>query len=160
ETAKSLGMPLLEARLHALATPAAPATERAAAADMPCRLIHEGDFWTVSFDGSTSRIRDAKGMRYLRLLVANPGQEFHVLAMVADIEGRRGATADAPRLSEAALERLGMHRAAGGDAGLVLDAQARAAYRSRMADLEADRDEAEAANDIGRYDRAVAEIDF
>jgi tetratricopeptide (TPR) repeat protein len=160
ETAKALGMPLLEARLHALATSAPAAAERAAAADMPCRLIHEGDFWTVCFDGSTSRIRDAKGMRYLRLLVANPGQEFHVLAMVADIEGRRGATADAPRLSEAALERLGMHRAAGGDAGLVLDAQARAAYRSRMADLEAERDEAEAANDIGRYDRAAAEIDF
>ena len=99
-------------------------------------------------------------MRYLRLLLANPGQEFHVLAMVADVEGRRGTPAGAARLSDAALERLGMHRAAAGDAGVVLDAQARAAYRARMADLEAERDEAEAANDVGRYDRAVAEIEF
>ena len=42
----------------------------------------------------------------------------------------------------------------------MLDAQARAAYRSRMADLEAEREEAEAANDPGRRDRAAAEIEF
>jgi hypothetical protein len=64
------------------------------------------------------------------------------------------------RMSDAALERLGMHRAAAGDAGLVLDAQARAAYRTRMAELQAEHEEAEAANDAGRRDRVAAEIDF
>jgi tetratricopeptide (TPR) repeat protein len=158
-TAEGLDMPLLAARLRTLdAAPPTPA--RAAPAALPCRMVHEGDFWTVCFDGVTSRIRDAKGMRYLCLLLGNPGQEFHVLALVADVEGARGAPAGPARMSDAALERLGMHRTAAGDAGLVLDAQARAAYRSRMADLEAERDDAEAANDVGRRDRAAAEIEF
>jgi tetratricopeptide (TPR) repeat protein len=157
-TAEALDMPMLQQQLRTLDTPP-PMPARAAAA-LPCRLVHEGDFWTVCFDGVTRRVPDAKGMRYLRLLLANPGQEFHVLALVADVEGRRGAAAGASGMSDAALERLGMHRAAAGDAGVVLDAQARAAYRARMADLEAERDEAETANDVGRYERAVAEIEF
>jgi hypothetical protein len=42
----------------------------------------------------------------------------------------------------------------------VLDAHARASYRQRMADLEAERDEADAANDPGRRERAAQEIEF
>jgi tetratricopeptide (TPR) repeat protein len=158
-TAGALGMPPLEARLHALDTPPASPVGAAPSA-LPCRLVHEGDFWTVCFEGATSRIRDSKGMRYLRLLLGNPGQEFHVLALVADVDGARAGSGAATRMSDAALERLGMHRAAAGDAGLVLDAQARAAYRTRMAELQAEHEEAEAANDTGRRDRVAAEIDF
>jgi tetratricopeptide (TPR) repeat protein len=159
-TAEALDMPLLKGHLRTLVAPRAPSPGRQATAASPCRFVHEGDFWTVSFDGATSRIRDAKGMRYLRLLLGNPGQEFHVLALVADVEGRRGGAPGTSRMSDAALERLGMHHTAAGDAGLVLDAQARAAYRARMGELEVEQEEAEAANDIGRRDRAAAEIEF
>ncbi len=158
--AQALAMSPLEERLRTLETPPPPSRAHAAPSPLPCRLAHEGDFWTVCFDGSTSRIRDSKGMRYLCLLLGNPGQEFHVLALVADVDGTRGGPAGAARMSDAALERLGMHRAASGDAGLVLDAQARASYRARMAELEAERDEAEAANDVGRHDRVAEEIEF
>src|SRR4030095_5029291 len=57
-------------------------------------------------------------------------------------------------------ERLGMHRAAAGDAGLVLDAQARAAYRARTADGKGEQDEPGAATAVGRRDRVAAEIEF
>src|SRR4029450_7325437 len=109
--------------LRALDTPS---PVRAAPSALPCRLVHEGDFWTVCFDGVTSRIRDPKGMRYLRLLFANPGQEFHVLALVADVDGVRGGSGGAMRMSDAALERLGLHRAAAGGARLLLDTHGRA----------------------------------
>jgi hypothetical protein len=122
--------------------------------------MHEGDFWTVCFEGVTSRVRDAKGMRYLRVLLANPGHDFHVLALVADVEGRRQASLQPRGMTDAALEHLGVHRNAAADAGLVLDARARASYRTRMADLATERDEAEAANDPGRRDRAAREIEF
>src|SRR5262249_15528954 len=159
EAAEALGMPLLVERLRTLSTPPPAPAAPDAASTLPCRLLHEGDFWTICFDGVTSRVRDAKGMRYLRLLLAYPGQEFHVLALVADVEGRE-AHPEPARVSAAALERLAMHRGAAGDAGIVLDAQARTAYRSRLAGLEAARDGADAANDPGRRDRAAAEIEF
>src|SRR4029453_17966573 len=105
-TAEALGMPPLEARLRALETPP-PSPARAAPYPLPCRLVHEGDFWTVCSDGFPSRIRDSKGMRYLRALLGNPGQEFHVLALVADVDGTRGGPAGAARMSDGALARLG-----------------------------------------------------
>jgi tetratricopeptide (TPR) repeat protein len=36
----------------------------------------EGDFWTISFHGSTFRLRDTVGMHYISRLVASAGVEF------------------------------------------------------------------------------------
>src|SRR5262249_42212009 len=79
----------------------------------------------------------------------------------ADVEGRgTNAAQGSGRMTDISLEQLGMHRDDDGTSGIVLDAQARSAYRSRLLDLEAERDEAEAANDPGRRARAEAEIEF
>ena len=48
----------------------------------------DGDYWTVTFEGQTVRVRDLKGMRYLARLLADPGREFHVLDLVAAEGGR------------------------------------------------------------------------
>ena len=158
QTAEELGMPLVARKVRDLDAPQ-PAAR--GGEPLPCRLLHEGDFWTVSFEGVTSRVRDAKGMRYLRQLFAHPGREFHVLALVADVDGPSSKQTPSPgRMSDVALDQLGMHRDDDATAGVVLDAQARLAYRSRLIDLEAERDEAEAANDPGRRARAEAEIAF
>jgi hypothetical protein len=45
-----------------------------------------------------------------------------------------------------------------GDAGELLDAEARAAYRGRLTDLRAERGEAEAVGDTGRIAAADREI--
>ena len=101
QTAESLGMPLLREQLRSLATLAPAPAACVPASALSCRLVHEGDFWTVRFDGTTSRVRDAKGMRYLRVLLARPGQDFHVLALVADVEGAREASPSPVRMSDA-----------------------------------------------------------
>ena len=36
----------------------------------------EGEYWTVAYDGSIVRLRDAKGPRHLAQLLAHPGREF------------------------------------------------------------------------------------
>ena len=46
-----------------------------------------------------------------------------------------------------------------GDAGVLLDARAKAAYRARVSDLRAELEEAEAFHDTGRA-AAQAELDF
>ncbi|MGH3767500.1 MAG: ATP-binding protein [Pseudonocardiaceae bacterium] len=43
----------------------------------------EGEFWTIYFDRVVVHLRDAKGLHYLRRLLAAPGQEFHVLDLAA-----------------------------------------------------------------------------
>ena len=119
---------------------APPLSERTA--EEPGRAFRrEGDYWSVTFDGRTVRMRDLKGMRYLARLLARPGQEFHVLDLVA---AERGGTSDAVL----------------GDAGALLDARAKAAYRRRLAEIEEDLEEANAAADVGRAAQADAEREF
>jgi hypothetical protein len=47
-----------------------------------------------------------------------------------------------------------------GDAGELLDAQAKAAYKARLVELQAELDEAEHFNDLARAAKASAERDF
>jgi tetratricopeptide (TPR) repeat protein len=112
---------------------AAPAP--AAPSDRTIRIAHEGEFWTVTGLGELCRIKDSRGMQMLAMLVASPGQDLHSL----DLSG--ADTVD------------------GGDAGEVIDREARASYQDRLRELRAELEEAEAWNDAGRRERAAAEIE-
>jgi tetratricopeptide (TPR) repeat protein len=112
----------------------------------------EGDYWSVSFEGHTIHMRDRKGMRYLARLLADPGREHHVLDLVA---AETGSDAQ-PASSHAA----GLPRSALGDAGESLDAQAKDAYRRRLAEIEDDIAQARAIGDAERAAQADAERDF
>lgn len=74
--------------------------------------------------------------------------------MLAADHAPRQQTPGARELAEGAL-----HVGDPGDAGEMLDAEARAAYRSRLAELRAERDEAERFNDPGRVANAEREIE-
>lgn len=116
-------------------------TDDQAAAELSV-FRREGDYWSLVFEGRTVRMRDLKGMRYLARLLAHPGREFHVLDLVAAESGG------------------GASRAALGDAGEMLDARAKSAYRRRLAEIEDDIAQARALGDTDRAARAGAERDF
>jgi hypothetical protein len=110
----------------------------------------EGDYWSVEFDGHTARVRDLKGMRYLTRLLADPGRELHVLDLVATERGDTRTAGQATSGSDSAL----------GHAGELLDDQARTAYRPRLAEIDADIDQAQAIGDTQRAAQAATERDF
>jgi tetratricopeptide (TPR) repeat protein len=112
----------------------------------------EGDYWSVSFEGHTVRVRDLKGMRYLARLLADPGREYHVLDLVATETGR-GVQPDSGQAA-------GLPRSALGDAGEGLDAQAKDAYRRRLAEIDDDLEQARAIGDAERATQAGTERDF
>ena len=54
----------------------------------------EGDYWTITYDATLVRLRDARGLRYLEPLLRHPGRSFHVAELIrsaADPYGRRPA---------------------------------------------------------------------
>jgi tetratricopeptide (TPR) repeat protein len=112
----------------------------------------EGDYWSVIFDGHTVRLRDLKGMRYLSRLLADPGREYHVLDLVA-VESGQGPHVDSSQAAN-------LQRSAFGDAGEILDARAKDAYRRRLAEIEDDIDQARTIGDAERAAQADAERDF
>ena len=105
----------------------------------------EGDYWSLEFEGRTVRVRDLKGMHYLARLLAHPGREFHALDLVA--------------AESVGIARSDEHMALG-DAGELLDARAKSAYRRRLAEIEDDIEQARALGDAERESQADAERDF
>jgi tetratricopeptide (TPR) repeat protein len=104
-------------------------------------LAWDGKCWDIVYGTATARLRDTKGLRYLAQLIERPGVEHHALDLVNIARATTGAPPDA------------------GDAGEMLDAQAKAAYRVRLEQLREEMDEAEACIDVERSWRIQAEID-
>jgi len=122
------------------------------------RFRREGEYWTVRYEGSVARLKDAKGLRYLAQLLGHPGREFHAI----DLEGAGSPPAwPAPPgvRGGAGPDELRVRRDLG-DAGELLDARAKAAYKARLDQLAAELAEAERFNDPGRAAAAAAERDF
>ena len=80
-------------------------------------------------------------------MLGQPDTEVHVTELVTATEGAAPLDRDRLSLPSASAEP-------------VLDERAQAAYRKRVTDLQADIDEADAANDIERAARAREELDF
>ncbi len=102
--------------------------------------------WVVASGEMHCRLADTKGLAYLAELLRSPGVERHALDLVDRVEGvaAAGPAVDRRRL---------------GDAGELVDAQARTAYRHR---IEALRSEIDDALDMGADARAEtlqAELD-
>src|SRR5215467_10012373 len=86
----------------------------------------EGEYWTVCFEGSVARFADAKGLRLLARLLADPGREFHAVDLeAASSQTQRPAPARAR--AAAGWGELQVRRDLG-DAGELLDSTAKAAY--------------------------------
>ena len=112
----------------------------------------EGDYWSVIFEGQTVRVRDLRGVRYLARLLADPGHEYHVLDL-AGAETAGDSEIDGGPASNLPPSDLG-------DAGEILDARARDAYRRRLAEIEDDIEQASEAADTDRAAQADAEREF
>jgi len=159
--ARELGMLLLQRRVEALAAEhgaaladarIAPAPEADAAAPPATTRTAvfrpDGGAWTLAFGGTTIRVKNAKGITFLATLLRNPGREIHALDLVTATEVG-GDDAAAPALQQAL-----------GDAGELLDRQARSAYKQRLDELQTALADAKAAGAVATADRLEHEIEF
>ena len=114
-------------------------------------FCREGDFWSITFEGESTRIRDARGLHYLARLLSEPGREFHVLDLV------HGETAhEAVPMTTARDAGLGMGLEVSG----LLDEQAKQSYRRRLLEIEEEIEDAEAMNNPERAVQSRFEREF
>jgi len=140
-----------EARSRAAALAMAPAEAQAAAllagagarpppplsgAPDSAALRRAGETWTLEHGGRAVALRDRRGLGYLARLLGEAGRSIHVLDLVAP---------DAPTRAQDGLP--------------VIDARARAAYRTRLEALREQAEEASARGDLARADASREEID-
>jgi hypothetical protein len=100
-----------------------------------------GGIWWVGREGAVTAIRDVKGLHYLRIMLQRPGADIPAIDLSDAVAGHPGAGV------------------VGGDMGEVLDKRALSAYRRRLAEIDADLDEARSWVDTGRAAKLAAERD-
>jgi predicted ATPase len=150
----------VEAAKAAASSPLVSATRRisrTALAEDDAEFRREGDYWTVSHEGKTSRFKDAKGFHYIARLLAHPGEDLRALDLVTLVSGDSVDRAE----SGESRDRGRSHTVAAdlGDAGEVLDAQAKSAYRARLAQLEEELADARELGNEARIEKAEQEIE-
>jgi hypothetical protein len=126
----------------------------------------EGEFWRIAYDGESFGLRHSKGLTYLAQLLRFPGTEFHALDLVEGIVGAAsdpddilvGARSSLPH-GDDALASAGIHIGDLGDAGEMLDEQAKTQYKRRLDELREELDEAKRLGNVSRAERAEIEID-
>ena len=139
--ARVVGALALAARIEGEAAPVpVPRAEHA--------FRRDGEVWTLAYRGREIRLRDSKGLRDLHALLARPGTAVAALDLAAAPGGRQAGASAGPDV---------LHPPS--DTGEVIDAQARAAYRQRLRELDEAAAEADAAADIERSARIAAERD-
>lgn len=114
-------------------------------------FVREGEFWSITYGGIVVRIKNSKGLRDIARLLATPGREVAAVDLASQEYRDTGR-----RLPTTAGIGLGTET----HAGEALDAEARAQYRSRLAELEDDILSAEDDNDPERASRAREESEL
>lgn len=122
----------------------------------------EGEYWNLTYQGTVCWLKDAKGLHYIAFLLRHPGEEFHAVELAAAV-GKRQTIPTVITYGALSEDQLAEHHLSVGglgDAGALLDAQAKAAYKRRLDELEEELEEAQRFNDPARAAKAQAEIDF
>lgn len=125
-------------------TTAAARVRRAGTAGTTAVLAADAKAWIVTCGDARVRLSASKGLSYLSELLRNPGVERHALDLVDRVEG---------------VSVEGLYRREMGDAGALLDAAARTAYRRRIEALRSEIDEAFEVGAEQRAERLQAELD-
>jgi tetratricopeptide (TPR) repeat protein len=125
----------------------------------------KGEFWRIAYDGESFLLKHSKGLAYLEQLLRFPRIEFHALDLAGGIAGAAGDSDDISLrarsslpLGDDALASAGIHVGGLGDAGEMLDEQAKAQYRRRLDELREELDEAKRLGKVEPADRAETEI--
>jgi hypothetical protein len=127
-----------------------------AATVRPVMLEREGGYWAIRHAGTVARLPDSLGLRYLDLLVRNPGRELAALDIIQLASAKPAGAASGGAAPPSPVH----HPVPATAADDMLDARALAEYRRRLAELDDDLAEAEQWNDTERASRARTERDF
>jgi pimeloyl-ACP methyl ester carboxylesterase len=109
-------------------------------------FCREGEFWTIACWGEVFRLRDVRGLAYIAHLLGHPREEFHVLSLAAKGNGKHAGLGSVGSGTEQQAMQSNFKVGRMGDAGEMLDAKAKAAYKHRIVELRERLEEARELN--------------
>jgi tetratricopeptide (TPR) repeat protein len=123
-------------------------------------FVRHGEYWTVGYGGTTFSLKDIKGLGYVRRLLEHPGEEFHAL----DLQREPGATIPFESAAGGDLRSVLRDPAVSvggpGDAGEMLDAQAKQNYKRRLSELREQLEDFQERGNLERAAEVKSEVEF
>jgi len=133
---------------------------QAVSPNQPCIFRREGDYWTLTFEGQTLRLKHSNGLLFVADLLEHPDRELHVAQLVALLPVARANYLEGLYVSHSERARLGMHLVSGKNSNPILDPTAKAEYRSRIDELRDALEQAIAFNDSAKAADLERELEF
>jgi tetratricopeptide (TPR) repeat protein len=112
----------------------------------------QGEYWAIAYYGRSFLLKNMKGLGYIARLLIEPDREHHALDLVRMEQPIENSTSARNGTHQAETMVIGF-----GDAGELLDRQAKTAYRVRLTEL---RQELDTATDPEHAIKLQTEIDF
>jgi tetratricopeptide (TPR) repeat protein len=110
-------------------------------------FARDGDLWKAEWLGQAIHLRPMKGFEAVRYLLSRPGDAVPIVEL--------GQIIDLAVRGEVPLDSADR-----GDAGPMLDAEAKQEYRARLRELHSELDEAREFNDLGRIEELSRELEY
>jgi hypothetical protein len=105
-------------------------------------------YWTITYEGQTTRTKDRKGLTLISLLMSKPHEAIHVSQLAGSINSAHNSSEDAIEGFEPT------------DLGAMIDPEAKQAYQARARELRQELNEAKSLNDLGRIESLEQELRF
>ncbi len=139
-TARALGMTRLADRIDRLGVPSSPTSGPAASADN--RFERRDGEWALTYGGTACRLREAKGLGYLAVLLRYPGRDLHVSDLALEADQAEGSGSPPPR------------------DGARTTAAVSEKVREQLDSLRSEIEEADSWGDLERARRLRAEVEI
>jgi hypothetical protein len=105
-------------------------------------------------------LRDTKGLTYIQRLLQHPGEEFHALDLMTGPAISASSAVDSDATVAQLRERADVSVREIGDAGEMLDEQAKLQYRRRLHELTEELEDLRERGAHARAEAVASEIDF
>ena len=118
-----------------------------------------GDYWTIGLGDTRFPIKDIKGLGYIQRLLLHPNREFHALDLLGTASGGAPAADTIVGPEEALPVGITIRRGMAGDAGEMLDEQAKRDYGRRLKELNELLEDQRERGNHQRADQIESEIE-
>jgi class 3 adenylate cyclase len=120
-------------------------------------FARSGDYWAIGLGSARSSLKDIKGLGYILQLLQHPGREFHALELISSGSGAVADTIVGPE--EALPIGVTVRHGLSGDAGEMLDAEAKREYKRRLDELSEMLEDQRERGNHERADEIEGEIE-
>jgi hypothetical protein len=122
-------------------------------------FVSSGEYWTIGHGGKSFSLKGVKGLSYIQRLLRHPHDEFHVLDLLNEPGTGTNSGITVTDISSV-LRDSGVSIGRLGDAGEILDAEAKQNYRRKLLELREELADLRDRGNVDRAEKVQADIDF